>query len=128
MKGVVFIKMDKIKFFNYKLDKFVERNKLISSIIIFIPFILILMKNIGILSENNNLMIYIVLSMIAYIISVHSDIKIYKWISMLNLILSLSIYTLIIFPLLFFDNILELFYDISPYIYMILILYLSKIK
>lgn len=120
--------MDKIKFFNYKLDKFVKRNKLISSIIIFIPFILILMKNIGILSENNNLMIYIVLSMIAYIISVHSDIKIYKWISMLNLILSLSIYTLIIFPLLFFDNILELFYDISPYICMILILYFSKIK
>lgn len=128
MKGVVFIKMDKIKFFNYKLDKFVKRNKLISSIIIFVPFILILMKNIGILSENNNLMIYIVLSMIAYIISVHSDIKIYKWISMLNLILSLSIYTLIIFPLLFFDNILELFYDISPYICMILILYFSKIK
>lgn len=128
MKRGVFIKMDKIKSFNYKLDDFFQRNKLISSIITFIPFILILMKNIGILSENNNLSIYIALSMIAYIVSIHSDIKIYKWISMLNLILSLSIYTLIIFPLLFFDNILELFYDISPYICMILILYLSKIK
>ena len=112
--------MDKIKSFNYKLDDFFQRNKLISSIIIFIPFTLILMKNIGILSENNNLSIYIV--------SAHSNIKIYKWISILNLILSFSIYTLIIFPLLFFINILELFSYISPYICMILILYISKIK
>lgn len=128
MKRGVFIKMDKIKSFNYKLDDFFQRNKLISSIIIFIPFTLILMKNIGILSENNNLSIYIALSMIAYIVSVHSNIKIYKWISVLNLILSFSTYTLIIFPLLFFINILELFSYISPYICMILILYLSKIK
>lgn len=128
MKRGVFIKMDKIKSFNYKLDDFFQRNKLISSIIIFIPFTLILMKNIGILSENNNLSIYIVLSIIAYIVSAHSNIKIYKWISILNLILSFSIYTLIIFSLLFFINILELFSYISPYICMILILYLSKIK
>ncbi len=128
MKRGVFIKMDKIKSFNYKLDDFFQRNKLISSIIIFIPFTLILIKNIGILSENNNLSIYIVLSIIAYIVSAHSNIKIYKWISILNLILSFSIYTLIIFPLLFFINILELFSYISPYICMILILYLSKIK
>lgn len=128
MKRGVFIKMDKIKSFNYKLDDFFQRNKLISSIIIFIPFTLILMKNIGILSENNNLSIYIVLSIIAYIVSAHSNIKIYKWISILNLILSFSIYTLIIFPLLFFINILELFSCISPYICMILILYISKIK
>lgn len=128
MKRGVFIKMDKIKSFNYKLDDFFQRNKLISSIIIFIPFTLILMKNIGILSENNNLSIYIVLSIIAYIVSAHSNIKIYKWISILNLILSFSIYTLIIFPLLFFINILELSSYISPYICMILILYLSKIK
>lgn len=128
MKRGVFIKMDKIKSFNYKLDDFFQRNKLISSIIIFIPFTLILMKNIGILSENNNLSIYIVLSIIAYIVSAHSNIKIYKWISILNLILSFSIYTLIIFPLLFFINILELFSYILPYICMILILYLSKIK
>lgn len=120
--------MDKIKSFNYKLDDFFQRNKLISSIIIFIPFTLILMKNIGILSENNNLSIYIVLSIIAYIVSAHSNIKIYKWISILNLILSFSIYTLIIFPLLFFINILKLFSYISPYICMILILYISKIK
>lgn len=128
MKRGVFIKMDKIKSFNYKLDDFFQRNKLISSIIIFIPFTLILMKNIGILSENNNLSIYIVLSIIAYIVSAHSNIKIYKWISILNLILSFSIYTLIIFPLLFFINILKLFSYISPYICMILILYISKIK
>ena len=128
MKRGVFIKMDKIKSFNYKLDDFFQRNKLISSIIIFIPFTLILIKNIGILSENNNLSIYIVLIIIAYIVSAHSNIKIYKWISILNLILSFSIYTLIIFPLLFFINILELFSYISPYICMILILYLSKIK
>ena len=99
-----------------EMEEFSRKYRNLAVSLVFVPFVVLLVKSMGYFTSNNNLISYIYLSILGYFVAKYLDKRVYKIISVLNLILAMIAYTIIIMPALIIPDILGVISYSIPYI------------